>query len=1182
MEIGQISSVNITETPYEIVPQFTVMVNLNQAGKVKALLDSGSSGNFINLAVVKKLRLLTTTRKGLLRVTHVKGGEVGIVDRQVKCYMRIRDSKGRSHREIITLDVIPLGKHQVILGLPWLKHHEPTLDWGQLKPTFDSQHCQDQCLLERGTAGISSITLEELEIFEIAAMETNQDWRKSVPKEYHDFAQVFDLQKARKLPPLRGEWDFRIDLVKGAPLPPRSRPYRLTPDQMEEASKQLQELEDSGMIEDSTSPIAAPLFFVPKKDGTQRMVIDYRRLNNVTIKDAYPLPNMEELLEAARGAKVFSKFDLKFAYNLIRIRPEDKWKTAFITPGGLKQFTVLHYGFANAPACLQRYVNHALAPLLYKQPPKVSAYMDDAGTFAKDKKEAVALNRKLLKLYQKHGLFCNPKKCEFHKEEMELLGVVVNSKGFAMEDRKITAVAEWPRPTNLKQMKGFIGFCNFYRRFIKGFSIIARPLHELDKKGTIWRWGKEQEEAFQTLKKRITEEPCLAHMDPQKTFRMETDASNFAYGAALAQKQEDGKYHPVAFMSKSMQPAERNYDIFDKEALGVVKPLQHWRYWLQGTRKPIQVITDHKNLLTGFNDRPTPSRRHLRWVEALRHFNYVLGYRSGDKNSVADPLSRKHDLLPAEGELPAFKPFPKEKILPMEELDLLELEEIEDIALALVATDGDIQERIRKWLQKSKEKWPDYQEEDGLLVKDGRIWVPPDEDFRRELLELYHDSPFTGHLGITGTLDILGKGYYWENMQDYIRDYVTGCRTCYRAKKRNKKKHGTLNPLPVAEGPWLWTESDHIVKLPKSKEFDSIYVVVDRFTKMAHFIPCTEAKREEDIVELHLKHVWKHHGLPLVHSTDRHGNFTSDYVKKLFKGLGIEQRFSTAYHPQTQGQVENLNGWLETYLRMFCNHQKDNWATLLHMAEFAWNNHYHHSIKTTPFYANYGRHPVLTDRAPLEDLTIPARVERIRETQKDIEGDLHLALRIQKKQFDKRRDRNPVFEKGDKVYLEMENLITDEGSKKLSDKRTGPFEIIEKISEVVYRLRLPPHMKCHPIFNIDMLSKEKPDKIPGRRLKEPTPVVIEGDLHYEVEKIIDSNWYHGHLQYKVSYKGYDKEHDEWQFRDDLLEDMDKDTLEDLEKIFYKEHKEAPKIGDRDTTRKRGTGRTVKTGRKKKS
>jgi len=466
---------------------------------------------------VKKLGLPTIPRKRKLKVIHVKGGRVGIVDKQVKCYMRIRDREGHSHREIITFDVVPVGRHQVILGLPWFRTHKPYFHWDDLTMEFISPYCKDQCLLERGL-GINCITTEELEILEVKTEELDSNWKKIVPKEYHDFADVFDIKKARKLPPLRGEWDFKIDLIKGAPLPPRSRPYRLTPDQMEEAWKQLKELEDSGMIEDSTSPMAAPLFFVPKKDGTQRMVIDYRKLNDITIKDAYPLPNMEELLEAARGAKVFSKFDLKFAYNLIRIRPEDKWKTAFISPLGLKQFTVLHYGFTNAPQCLQRYINHALTPVLYRQPPQVSAYMDDAGTFALSTKGAVKINRELLQLYRENGLFCNPKKCEFHKESMELLGVVVNSKGFEMEDKKVTMVKGWPVPKNLKQLKGFIGFCNFYRRFIKGFSIIARPLHELDKKGVPWKWEDKQQKAFTRLKEMIAGEPCLAHGDPNKIY----------------------------------------------------------------------------------------------------------------------------------------------------------------------------------------------------------------------------------------------------------------------------------------------------------------------------------------------------------------------------------------------------------------------------------------------------------------------------------------------------------------------------------------------------------------------------------------------------------------------------------------------------------------------------------------
>ena len=317
---------------------------------------------------------------------------------------------------------------------------------------------------------------------------------------------------------------------------------------------------------------------------------------------------MEALLESARGATVFSKLDLRSVYNMILIEPEDRWKTAFTTPWGLYQFNVLHYGFANAPACLQRYMDHILADLIHQQPAKVACYMDDIGIFAKDKEEAIALCKKVLDKLIEVKLYCKASKCEFFKDEIKLLGVTVNKHRFGLEDTKVTDVRNWPILTNLKALKGFIGFCNFYRRFLKNFSIIARPLHELDKKGVDWKWGTEQQKAFDKLKEAILSEPCLAHASLDKTFRMETDASAYAYGAALSQKQEDGKFHPVGFMSKSMLPAERNYDAYDREALGIVKPLEHWRYWLQGTKKPIEIITDHKNLLNGFNNRPTPSK----------------------------------------------------------------------------------------------------------------------------------------------------------------------------------------------------------------------------------------------------------------------------------------------------------------------------------------------------------------------------------------------------------------------------------------------------------------------------------------------------------------------------------------------------------------------------------------------
>ena len=813
-------------------------------------------------------------------------------------------------------------------------------------------------------------------------------------------------------------------------------------------------------------------------------------------------------------------------------------------------------------------MDHLLSDLIHQQPAKVTVYMDDIGVFAKDKEEAISLCREVLKRLIKAKLYCKASKCDFLKSEIKLLGVTINKEGFGLEDTKVTDVRNWPIPTHLKALKGFIGFCNFYRRFLKNFSIIARPLHELDKKGIPWNWGSAQQNAFDKLKELILSEPCLAHADLDKKFRMETDASAYAYGAALSQKQDDGKFHPVGFMSKSMLPAERNYDAYDREALGIVKPLQHWRYWLQGTKKPIKIITDHKNLLAGFNNRPTPSKRHLRWLEILKHFNYEVGYRPGAKNTVANILSRRTDHYP-EGEEPAeFNPFPEDKMVPIEQLELsamdcgLEDKEwsqaLEWAYLCMVDSDHTLIKEIKSLVTESDPKG-----------ENGRIWVPDKHDLRRRLLELYHNTPITGHLGISGTYELVSRGYYWENMHDYVTKYVTNCQVCIRAKKRNHKLQGVLQPLPIPEGPWQWTESDHIVKLPKSNGFDSIYVIVDRFTKMAHFIPTTEKVSEEDLIDIHLKNVWKLHGLPLIHSTDRHGNFTSKYVQKMFRALGIEQRFSSAYHRQTQGQVENLNGWLETFLHMFCDHRKENWADLLHLAIFAWNNHHHSSLDMTPFYANYGMHPTMTDLPSEGQYDLPKRIQRLLESREQVKRDLLEAQTRQSESFNKHRSQEIIFEPGDKVYLSTKNLVTDEGMKKLSNLRSGPYEVIKKVGDGTYKLQLPAHVKVHLVFNVALLTKWQPDPIDGRSHPEPAPIIVNNEEEYVIEKFFDSNWLGKHFQYKVTYKGYGKEHDEWLFRDDLLEDLGPESLLDYEEDFYRQHPRAKRHTDEVKKRTKG-------------
>ena len=784
MTLSTINSVEIgvcginAVTPYSITKQFFTKMWINEAVEIQVMIDSGSAGNFISPATVQKYGLKTHMCDTPLSVTHVQGGSVGVVSEQVTLMM----SKG-SHQETLTLNVVPLGKHVIILGMPWLMVHNPSMDWETRRVTFNSKYCS------RGCIGVNQEEAEELEDMELAVV--SEEEKAIIPKEYHERLGAFNIEKARSMPPSRGEYDFKIDFIPDAKIPPPSKPYRLTQPQMDEAKSQIDELLSSGMISKSTSRMAAPLFFVPKKDGGQRMCIDYRKLNEITVRDAYPLPNMEALLEAARGAKVFSKFDLRSTYNMFRVRPGDQWKTAFITPWGLYEFNVMHYGFVNALACLQWYMDHILAPLIYKVPTQVTVYMDDIGTFARDIPNAIELNNEVLTILERVQLFCKASKCDFHKDEIDLLGVTVNGGGFGLEEKKVTDVRNWPVPTNLTALKGFIGFCNFYRCFLKNFSIVARPLHDLDKKGIPWKWGLEQQQAFERIKELILSEPCLAHTDLNKPFRMETDVSDYTYGATLSQKQDDGKNHPVAFMSKSMVPAERNYDAYDKEALGIVKPLQYWRYWLQGTKKPIEIITDHKNLLSGFNDKPTPSKRHLRWLEILRHYNYEVAYRPGNKNTVADILSRRSDHYPDRVKPQKFDPFPEDKMQPLEELEISAIsmglaqdgmdEAFQYAFLCLVDSDATLLEEIRSLVTKEDPKG-----------ENGRIWVPNKNDLYRCIVELYHDTPLTGHLGIQGTYELVTRAYYWENMHDYITQYVTNCQTCIRAKKRNYKLHGVL------------------------------------------------------------------------------------------------------------------------------------------------------------------------------------------------------------------------------------------------------------------------------------------------------------------------------------------------------------------------------------------------------
>ncbi|RAL65934.1 hypothetical protein DID88_005595 [Monilinia fructigena] len=393
-----------------------------------------------------------------------------------------------------------------------------------------------------------------------------------------------------------------------------------------------------GWIRESTSQVASPTMWVPKKDGTKRLVVDYRKLNTLTKKDRYPLPLATELRDRLGGATIFTKMDLRNGYHLIRMKEGEEWKTAFKTRYGLYEYQVMPFGLTNAPATFMRLMNNVLSPYLDTC---CICYLDDILVYSSNEDQHIKDVSSILESLAKVDLLCKPSKCEFHVTETEFLGFTVSSQGLKMSKDKVKAVLEWKQPNTIKELQSFLGFVNFYRRFIRGYSGIATSLTNLTKKNQgSFEWTVEAQEAFDTLKQAVAKEPILLTFDPEKPIIVETDSSDFAIGAVLSQPGQNEKYQPIAFYSRKLSPAELNYEIYDKELLAIVDAFREWRVYLEGSKYTVQVYTDHKNLVY-FTTTKQLNRRQVRWSETMANYNFKISYVKGSENARADALSRK-------------------------------------------------------------------------------------------------------------------------------------------------------------------------------------------------------------------------------------------------------------------------------------------------------------------------------------------------------------------------------------------------------------------------------------------------------------------------------------------------------------------------------------------------------------
>jgi len=575
--------------------------------------------------------------------------------------------------------------------------------------------------------------------------------------------------------------------------------------------------------------------------------------------------------------------------------------------------------------------------------------------------------RNVLQTLINNNLYAKLEKCEFDQNQVEFLGYILSGDGVSTDPKKIKSIEEWPRPENLKDVQRFIGLCNYYRRFVKDFAKIAKPLHNLTRKNIKFLWTNECENAFKELKKRLITSPILLHPDITKPFIVECDASNYAIGAVLSQRDKDNNLHPVAYYSRSLLNAEINYTITDKELLAIRDAFIAWRHLLLGAKYQITVYTDHRNLIYTLGGKVANQRQH-RWYLFFQEYNFIIKYRQGNKNGKPDSLSRRPDYI---------KNNTEEK--PENILDIKNVKEIpcfvsivSDLLERIIdATKSDATaEDIRLYFSpqnvkndmsyKPFRKMEKFKIKDNLIFYNNLVYIP--EVLRLEILTKYHEKPAAGHLGIKRTLELITRNFWWPKIKEDVTKYVNSCQSCARNKINRHRKYGLLQPLDTPERPWKSIEIDFLCGLPDSKGYTVIMVVVDRFSKMIHLIPFKQIPDAKQTAKAFMNNIFKLHGLPQDIYTDRGSQFTSALWNEFMHLLKIKNNITTTYHHETVGQVIRCNSFIEQYLRAYSRaYYHDDWVDWIYRAEFAYNNSVNESTKETPFFINYEFHPSMNE-----------------------------------------------------------------------------------------------------------------------------------------------------------------------------------------------------------------------------
>ena len=825
--------------------------------------------------------------------------------------------------------------------------------------------------------------------------------------------------------------EVQHEIDTGDERPIRLRTRRLPIAQQELATEEVNKMLKSKVIEESDSPWAAPIVLVKKKDGTVRFCVDYRKLNSITRKDSYPLPNIDDTLASLAGAKYFCALDLASGYWQVPLSETAKPKSAFVTKDGLFQFKVMPFGLCNAPATFERLMERVLKGHLGT---RCLVYIDDVIVFGPDFTSTLNNLDIVLQALNSANLQLKSKKCDLFKTEILYLGFKISGQGVSPDPRKTSAVENWPKPCNVSDIRTFLGFASYHRRFIKNFAGIADPLTRLTKKKSIFQWTETEQFAFDTLKQALITAPMMHHPAPKAPFILDTDASAYAIGGQLSQV-VDGVERVVAYASQTLSKSQRNYCTTNRELLAVVQMIRHYRHYLYGRK--FLLRTDHSSLRWLLNYKDADGML-SRWLTRLSEYDFEIEYRPGKQHLNADGLSRchscKNQACPGFMGLPPPTPrktrsvklaSPIKQTLPMKvELNTVdcpappknsneanavksledkinELPWLKDFSMLDIKSAQRQDTHIKpviKWIEDGTK--PDtmmlapHSEEtkalasrwnhlsvntDGILIKTGLtsrssipiIQIVLPTALREVVLHQLHDLRVSGHLGINRTIARVQQRFYWPGCSLDVARWCAACTIC--AARKGKPGPGRVPMTSLPTGAPFERIAVDILDTRKltSRKFQYILVISDYFTKYTDAFPLR--RHTAPVVADTIMRRWiAYHGVPKQLHSDQGTEFEGHLIKALSKLLGFAKIRTSPYRPQSDGQVERFNRSLLNMLSAFVSDRANDWDEHLPYVLMAYRSSRHSSTGCTPYSMTYGRECTMPVDLLFPDPTVPS------------------------------------------------------------------------------------------------------------------------------------------------------------------------------------------------------------------